>query len=876
MSSSAKSSAAGARGSFAGGAIAVFRHELRLLLHAPLSYLFMAGFSLALSAAVFLIADLYSTDEASLHLMLLFTPWIGVVLVPALAMGMWADEKTDRSAELMLTLPLRLGSIVVGKFLAGYAVLMLSLMLTFAIPATLVYLGEPDVMRIIAGYLALALMLALFFAAALFAAAVVRDRVGAFVIGLVVLFGLLLVGWDVFAAVLKPYLPLQVLDVLALFSPRTWVLRMGEGLVELAAIFYFLGTSAVFLLAAGMVIEARRQGGGTRRRGVGRAVALFAALAVLAVGVPRLADMPLAADFTAEKEFTLSSGTGRILARLPTDTTATLYWSAGEHSVPVTIKSHARRVRNLLKNMMAHAGGRLKLLEIDPLPDSDDELQAIGNGVRRVPMTSGDHFFFGMTITDGSRVGNIPYFDIERDRFLEYDIALALNGLTRAATPKLGILSPLLPSSAATGQAKGLSFLAELKHAYDIAVIPYFKPELPPGLDALMLIDASILRREMLYAIDQFVMGGGSLIVMMDPYLRFNRASNAVNPSPSVEINDISDLVAKWGARYNGASVVGDARAASPVADGQDARMSFPFWMRFRKNGLSADHPSTANLNEVFFVEPGSLELQGPRAQALVTTSSQSGTQPRKGYERMTPRGLASAFNPKGGPRILAAALSGPFESAFGSVLPDIEGAQARPHMARSEGSGQVFVVADVDWLFDPFSLQRVQLDGRTVVRPLNDNLALLLNMAELATGDAALTSIRSRGQLQRTFLRVHALFKAAEEQYRAEEAALVQRVSGIETRMAAALKAVGGQDASKVPAGMKDEIAAFRRELIDARKRLRDLRRLIRTEIETLGHRLTMLNFAAGPLLIGLLWLVVGVWRRRAGNRFRLGAAQS
>ena len=103
---------------------AVCRHELRLLFYAPLSFLFMSGFLIALAASIFLIADFYSTDEASIHLMLLFAPWVGVVLVPALAMGMWTDEKADKSVELTLSLPVPLTSIVLGKYVAGFFVLM--------------------------------------------------------------------------------------------------------------------------------------------------------------------------------------------------------------------------------------------------------------------------------------------------------------------------------------------------------------------------------------------------------------------------------------------------------------------------------------------------------------------------------------------------------------------------------------------------------------------------------------------------------------------------------------------------------------------------------------------------------------------------------
>ena len=280
--------------------------------------------------------------------------------------------------------------------------------------------------------------------------------------------------------------------------------------------------------------------------------------------------------------------------------------------------------------------GRLHIHEADPLPDSDAELNALSHGVRRVPMTSGDHFYLGLTLTSGERTREIAYFDLARDRFIEYDLVQALSTLIQRDTPKLGIISPLLPSTAAENDREGLSFLGELKRIYDLAIIPFFKTEIPEDLDALMILDASILRPEMLFAIDQFVMTGGSLIVMIDPYVRFNRGSNSVNPSPSREINDISDLLLKWGVSYQGDTVVGDIQAASPVADRNEARLNFPFWMRIRKSGASRDHPASASLNEVFLVEPGafSFDRSNDRIMPLISTSQESGVLPRQGYGR--------------------------------------------------------------------------------------------------------------------------------------------------------------------------------------------------------------------------------------------------
>ncbi|MDA0306500.1 MAG: Gldg family protein [Proteobacteria bacterium] len=843
------------------GAGAIFRHELRLLLFAPLSNLFQLGFLVSLSACIFLIADFYATDEASVRPMLTFLPWVALIMVPALAMRSWVDEHSDRGVELMLTLPVRLGAIVVGKFLAGYVVLLITLAFTLPLAATVYYLGDPDPGVMVAGYLASALLLAVYYAVSLFAAALAREQVGAFVISLALLFVLLLLGWDVFGRLLHGQVPPETVEALALYSPNTWLVRLARGLIDFPGVFYAVCVTTLALAGTGVIIRSRYRGSAAGAAKVWAKVLLGVGL--LGLLIPLSTRVPGGLDLTAESEFTLHGGTLDVLGKLPAGTEITLYWSKHEPSVPAQIKSHARRAIDILDTLAARSGGRLTVRTIDPLPDTDEELKAQGFGIKRIPMSSGDTFFLGMTFQHGKRSGNIPYLDIRRDRLLEYDVALALNGLTRIRTPKIGVISPLLPPAAATGNREGMSFMAELRRAYDLAVIPHFKDKLPGGLDVLVLIDTTILRREMLYAIDQFVMNGGGLVVMMDPYLRFNRASNAVNPSPSDDINDISDILQKYGVKYLGEAVVGDGELASVVAEQQQGRMRFPFWMRVSKKGLSESHPATADLNEVFMVEPGALEIiDNARATALIATTGNSGILARKNFTGKAPRELAQAFKPDGQRRVIAAALKGPFDSAFSSPP---EGIGASGQLKRSTGPGApVFVIADVDWLFDPFSLQQSNVGGQVVVRPLNDNLAFLLNIIEYASGDAALIAIRSRGKLQRPFTRVADLFQAAEQKFRERETALVRRVAEIEGRIARYSETAGSVKKGHLPDQIKADLKKFRMELLPARRELRALRRQIRNEVDNLGRRLTLINLVAGPALVGIWGMGVAGWRRR------------
>ena len=843
------------------GTFATFRHELRLLLFSPLSYLFQLGFLAALSAFIFLVADFYATDEASIRPMLTFLPWVALILVPALAMRTWIDDNTDRSIELTLTLPIQTTAVVLGKFLAGYFILLITLFFTLPIVATVYYLGNPDPGVLFSGYFGSALLLATYYSISLFAASVAREPLSAFVIGITLLFSLLLLGWDVFGRFLNSYIDNFFIEILTNFSPKTWLVHLSRGIIDVPSVFYFVLVTATALTGTIWICKNRNKTSNSKTYLVKGLLITILFVLIPAVLIMLSKKVPGEWDLTAENEFTLHAGSYQILNNLNSGTQVTLYWSSSEKSIPVTIKSHADRVQQLLKRLARNSDGKLKLEIIDPKPDSDAELHAISHGIKKIPMSSGDSFYLGLGVENGSRKGNIPYFDIRRDQHLEYDIAVALNGLSRSITPKIGIMSPLIPSVAASTRRRGMSFLSELKNAYDIAIIPYFKTTLPKNLDVLVLIDATILRKEMLYAIDQFVMKGGNLVVMLDPYLRSNRNSNKVNPNPSDEINDISDILMKYGVHYLGEKVVGDATFSSIVTDKQQARLSYPFWMRIKGDALSQSHPTTADLNEIFIIESGSLAFRDPKtSQALITTTKNSGSLLRNDFNNKNPREIALAFSSDNKERIIAGFLRGPFKSAYRRKPPE----DSNSHIAISSQTSTIFVVADIDWLFDPFSIQTRNIGGRVLVRPLNDNITFLLNIIEYSSGEQSLIAIRSRGKIQRPFTRVTALFQTAEREYKEQEMAIAKKVSSIERRMKQYSKSIAGKTIRELPEKAKESLIKFRQELLPARRELRMVRRKIRDKVDDLGRRIVFINLLSGPAAVLILAGLISVIRRR------------
>lgn len=840
----------------------VFRHEWRQHVYSPLSAIFLCAFTLILSAGIFLVGDFFATDDASLRLFSIFLPWVCLVLVPALAMRSWGDDSIDSSLELAFSLPVPVRHLVLGKFLAGSAILLIALACTAAFPLTVAYLGEPDIGALFAGYLAGALFLMVCLAICLFASALVRDQVSAFVLGLAALLTLMLAGWDVAARVSKGAVPPIVETALVSLSPKHWFDRLATGHFELPALVYFGATIALALAAAGWAVERRRH---VKKMKQTIAICL-AGLFVVGMGLPALLaaarSVPLNFDFTEQQEYTVHENLLKVLAGLPEGTVVNLYWSESEPSVPLAIKAHARRIIDRLRIMESRAPGRLTLNITDPRPDSDEELMALSQDVRRIPMTSGDHFYLGATATHDGRTGRIPYFDQRRQQLLDYDLAVLLSELGRKKTRKLGILSPLVAPTHLDKGRPGLSLLEDLKRSFDVAVVPHFSDRLPDDLDVLLVVDATILKKEMLYSIDQFAMAGGGLVILMDPHLRSNQSSNAVNPKPSGTINDLSDLLQAYGLLYRGGQVIGDQKHAASVMNQSQQQSSYPFWLRLPRSQFSAAHPVSADLNELLFAEPGAYEILPNAGFApLVETSGNSGALKRVLFQKQTPGQLAGQMKPDGTSRTLVAVSTSPLNSAF-SDAPDE--AWAKQHLAGTKRAPAIFAVADIDWIFDPFSVQQGEVSGQPVNRPLNDNWALLTNMLEFAAGDPQLIAIRSRGRLDRPFTRIATLFREAQTQYREKEAALAARIANVEGQIAKIPEAAGVASAEQLPDAVKAKIAEIRQGLLPMRRELRSIRLAMREGIEALRVNVIVINLLAGPLLVLIFVFLMRAMRHR------------
>ncbi len=236
----------------------IFKRELASYFSTPVAYVFIVIFLVLANAFAFQLGGLFERGQADLRPFFDFHPWLYLFLVPAVAMRLWAEERNTGSIELLLTLPVTQTQAVVGKFLAAWAFVGIALALTFPIWITVNYLGDPDNGVIVTSYIGSLLMAGGFLAIGSAVSAATRSQVIAFIITVVICFGLLLAGHPLVLGFAKMALPQWLVDGVASLSFITHFTSISKGVIDLRDLIFFGLLIGFFLYATSVVIDLKK------------------------------------------------------------------------------------------------------------------------------------------------------------------------------------------------------------------------------------------------------------------------------------------------------------------------------------------------------------------------------------------------------------------------------------------------------------------------------------------------------------------------------------------------------------------------------------------------------------------------------------------
>lgn len=237
---------------------AVAKREWGSYFASPVAYVFIIMFLVLAGFFTFSASRFFEAGQADLRAFFFWHPWLYLMLVPAIGMRTWAEERRTGTIELLLTLPLTTWQAILGKFLAGWAFLVLALALTFPMVLTVYYLGEPEAGLMVCGYLGSALLAGAYLAVGLFTSALTRNQVVSFILSVVAGLFLILAGFPPVTSLVSSFAPVWVVDLVASFSFMPHFDALQRGVVELRDLVYFVSVMAVGLLANHQILESKR------------------------------------------------------------------------------------------------------------------------------------------------------------------------------------------------------------------------------------------------------------------------------------------------------------------------------------------------------------------------------------------------------------------------------------------------------------------------------------------------------------------------------------------------------------------------------------------------------------------------------------------
>ncbi len=543
--------------------------------------------------------------------------------------------------------------------------------------------------------------------------------------------------------------------------------------------------------------------------------------------------------------------------------------------------------------------GNIKLQFLDPEPFSPTEDRAMGYGLQGVPIDqSGEQVYFGLVGTnllDDER--SIAFFQPERERFLEYDLTKLVNDLSNPKRPVVGVMSSLpvdgdpramMMAMRGMGGPGGRPWasIQQLREADTVKTVPTDAQVIDPDVNVLLVAQAQHLSDATLYAIDQFVMRGGKLMAMVDPYSEAEAANPGPGGMPPQDTgSSLKKLFDAWGIAFDPGKVVGDLDGAWRVRSNPSDRVQtvdYIAWFNIR-DGISPNDPATADLQQVTVASAGALAKK-PGADIeftpLLTSSARSGLLPVDAVKMPDPARILADFKPEGGPRVIAARVRGVLKSAF-TGPPDLAKDQKRPanfpaYKAKTDGPANLVVVADSDILADRYWVRTQDFFGQEQATPFSDNGPFVANLIGTLAGGDALIGLRSRGASLRPFEVVSAMQKNAEAEFRQSERSLQQHLDDTEKKLRELRQGSGAPSAGAanpvITQQQREAIDAARADVLATRQKLRDVQLNLNRDISTLRTEMQLFCIVLVPALLTILAIVLGIVRRRRRTRARGG----
>jgi ABC-2 type transport system permease protein len=738
---------------------AIFKRELLSYFSSPTGYVFITLFVFLSAVAAFWQESFFANNLANLDQLNQVMPYLLVLLIPAITMTMWAEEKRNGTDELLLTLPATDFEIVLGKYLAALAIYTVALVFSLSHVIVLMWLGSPDLGLIFSTYLGYWLMGAALLALGMLASLLTDNLTVAFILGA------LFCATPVFIQHAGVILSGSLRSLVVSLSFVEQFRDFSSGVVSFAALLYFLSFAAA-MLYLNVALLGRRHWPTNKgsaplgRHYAARGVALIVAVASVTLLASRLGGR---LDVTAEQIHSLSDSTRELIRGLDPNRPVFLqaYLSP---DVPRRYLQARNDIVTLMREFDAAGGDRIyaRIAETEQYTPEAREAQDRFN-IHPRPLQvweqspgSPDEIYMGIAITCGSDEFVIPFFDPGLP--VEYELMRSIRVVANAERRKVGVLRTAANlfggfDFETKRQSADWSIVAELRKQYEVVPVPPAQ-DYPQDLDVLMVTLPHTLQPEEVERLTAYVKAGHPTLLVLDPLPAFNieMSPQQTPPNPFMPGSapraptDVKPLLDVLGVDWQSDRIAWDRYNPHPQFRQLPPEVVFVGAGSGAERPFNADEPVSSGLQEVVLLYPGLLKAAAgapTEFTPLLETGNDSGATMWSRLVQRTIFGVQLATNL-------------PHE-------PDEESYIVAARVRAKEGENPIHavVIADIDMMGEQFFELR-----RQGVETLNfDNVTFLLNAVDQLAGDESFIALRKRRPRHRTLQAVEARTRVYEEQ---------------------------------------------------------------------------------------------------------------
>jgi ABC-type uncharacterized transport system involved in gliding motility auxiliary subunit len=597
-------------------------------------------------------------------------------------------------------------------------------------------------------------------------------------------------------------------------------------------------------------------------------------------------------DLTENKLYTLSDGTKKILNKLDTDVVVRFYFSKDNASVPVPLRTYAQEVQDLLDEYQQYGHGKIKVIKLDPKPDSDAEDSANLDGIEGQAVDLTDKIYLGIAVSCLDAKTTIPSLSPDRETLLEYDLSRAISSVVNPKKAVIGVMSALPVTGRESSPmmmqqreqpSQPWIFLNELKENYVVRDIPLTTDKIDADVSVLVLVHPQGITDDAQFAIDQFLLRGGKMVALLDPFSFVEAQTAGPYGGAAGYDSTLNKLIPAWGIDFSAKKMIADPTFATQVQRENDVQ-SDPTILSITSEGINKEDTLGAAISDLLMPFAGAFigkPAEGLKEDVLIKSSTQAGLVDVSAMQagadaiRKELKSANTAYP-------IAIRLSGKFKTAFPDGKPASKtsaqpsssptpqpAASASPpskedYLKEGKSEGVVILVGDSDFAYDAIAGRAQQVLTQSVFVPSNGNLNFIQSSVEQLAGDSDLIGIRSRSSGNRPFVVVNKMEAAAEQKYQSKIDELEDNLNQTRQKLAALQTSKQSDQKTLLSPEQQAEIKQFQENEATANKELKQVRKNLRQEIDSLQTTVKWVDIAGMPVIVTLVGLTLALVKRR------------